>query len=1023
MTNERLIANAGSGKTHALTTRMIQLLALDVEPRKIAALTFTRKSAGEFLSAVFERLAEAALDPRKLEALQAHTGLAGLDAAGCRRLLGRLADQLGLLGMGTIDSLFARIARAFPLESGLAEDFSMAGEAQIQAARERTLAALFATESEASLSGFIDLLRRANRNHGERDMFQILLRESGNLHAKFLATPAKAVWGDAAVIWAPAGCPILKAGSPAPVARALWREIQHQHPQLSESAFTAWKAGLELAASHPYPKPFSEDLKKFFGKLSGDRADNDGTVYIPTGNGRASRVVLTPPIRKLRDELRHAMLRPGFESLLERSRSLHTLMQKFEAHYADRVRSAGIVTFGDITDALARQAGNLAWRGIAGYRIDQTFDHWLIDEFQDTSRPQWSILKAFIDEVVMDPEGRRSFFYVGDIKQAIYSWRGGDPDLFGDVFDHYNQNAPAIRDASPLVESYRSCAPILDFVNRVFGDLASACGKLEIPEATLAKWSSAWRTHTTSPKTCDLPGYALWHAVPKEDGDEEAEGDIRERKILEILHATRPWERGISCAVLQRDNKGVESLAALLLSKGIPVAVEGKTNPCVDNPLGVALLAALRLCASPDDQLSATLLRGSPAAAGWGFEGQPGFRKNTLSKLASEGFAATIRTWVNRAPLDGEPFLQERANAFLLAAEEFDALRNSADGIPDFLRFVESRQTQENEAADVVRIMTIHQSKGLGFDMVIASGLDQRTRGNDGVRLALGPTADKVQWGLELPAKEISALDEVLQRLVDADAADDKFAEICTAYVALTRPKKALYVITTALSEKTTAKNFARLLGLRFEGTTPEFGDSHWFEAHARITPASATAEQSLPFHAPLRGTPKPVSPSSLKDSTSPVGGGRGGMTSDAATLGIEVHEALARIEWSGNLPALPESLSPEAARRIRQFLAQPIAHEVFTRPADPHDLWREQAFDVMLDGKWVSGIFDRVVVLRTPEGLARSATIYDFKTDHGLVSEIERRHASQMDTYRQAVSQLLRLSPDRVTSRLVLLR
>lgn len=1022
MTNERLIANAGSGKTYALTTRMIQLLALDVEPRKIAALTFTRKSAGEFLSAVFERLAEAALDPGKLALLQADAGLARLDAAGCRKLLGRLADQLGLLGMGTIDRLFARIARAFPLESGLAEDFSMAGEAEIQAARERTLASLFANESEASLSGFIDLLRRANRNHGEREVFQTLLRESQKLHAKFLATPATATWGDAAAIWAPGGCPILKAGSPMPVAQALWHEIQSEHPQLSDAACMAWKGGLELAASHPYPKPFPEDLKKFFGKLSGERADKDGTVYIPTGNGRASRVVLTPPIRKLRDELRHAMLRPEFESLLERSRSLHTLMQKFEALYADRVRTVGVVTFGDITDALARQAGNLAWRGIAGYRIDQAFDHWLIDEFQDTSRPQWSILKTFIDEVVMDPEGQRSFFYVGDIKQAIYSWRGGDPDLFRDVFDDYNQNAPAIRDAAPLVESYRSCAPILDFVNRVFGDLASVREDLEIPEATLARWSGAWRAHTTSPKTRDLPGYAVWHAVPKDDGDEEADSDTQERKILEILQTTRPWERGISCAVLKRDNKGVESLAALLLSKGIPVAVEGKTNPCVDNPLGVALLAALRLCASPDDQLSATLLRGSNVAARWGFEGQPGFRKNTLSKLAAEGFAATIRAWVNIAPLDGEPFLRERASAFLLAAEEFDALRKSADGISDFLRFVENRQTQENEASDVVRLMTVHQSKGLGFDMVIASGLDKRTRGNDGIRLALGPTATDVQWGLELPAEEISALDEVLKRLVEAGAADDKFAEICTAYVALTRPKKALYVITTALGESTSAKNFARLLGLCFKDATPEFGSSSWFEAHKRVTPALSTPERLLPFYAPLRGTPKPVSPSSLQGTTF-VGGGRGGYAAEAAELGIEVHEALACIEWSDNLPALPEKMSPEATRLVRSFLAHPRAAEVFARPVGPHELWREQAFDVILDGTWFSGIFDRVVVQRTPDGAARSATVYDFKTDHGTVSEIESRHASQMDIYRRAVCRLLRLPSECVTARLVPLR
>jgi ATP-dependent exoDNAse (exonuclease V) beta subunit len=102
------------------------------------------------------------------------------------------------------------------------------------------------------------------------------------------------------------------------------------------------------------------------------------------------------------------------------------------------------VTFGDVTDSLARKSnprtpeGEL-WRNSVAYRTDQKFDHWLLDEFQDTSRPQWKILKTFIDEVVMDPEGQRSFFYVGDTKQAIYSWRGGDPDLFFEIFEEFNE--------------------------------------------------------------------------------------------------------------------------------------------------------------------------------------------------------------------------------------------------------------------------------------------------------------------------------------------------------------------------------------------------------------------------------------------------------------------------------------------------------------------------------------------------------------------------------------------------------
>lgn len=1025
MNNQRLIANAGSGKTYALTTRMIQLLAQDVEPRRIAALTFTRKSAGEFLSAVFERLAEAALDSKKLDDLRSKPFLEHLDAARCRALLRKLADQLGTLGMGTIDSLFARIARAFPLESGLAEDFSMAGEAEIQSARERTLASLFASESETSLADFIDLLRRVSRNHGERDVFRTLLAESQKLHAKFLATPGNAIWGDADRIWENGNDVLASNHDLHASVAAFRRHMEITSPDLADDHRQKWMHWLAAAEARTPGTPAPPAVKELFVKLQALKDEaKTGRKFIANGQGspKIGRVYFDEQMLVLRDEISVCLLKIEFETLLLRSRSLHDLMRKFEDIYTGLVRSAGLVTFGDITDSLAKRAGNGAWRDVVGYRIDQTFDHWLLDEFQDTSRQQWRILKAFIDEVVMDPEQRRSFFYVGDTKQAIYSWRGGDPDLFFEIFEDYNKNAAVIQDAPPLDESYRSCKAILDFVNRVFGDLAPVQATLEIPQSTAVKWSEAWRDHITSDKTRSLQGYAAWHPVPKEDGDEDAEGDAQERKVLEILELTTPWERGLSCAVLKRDNKGVESLAALLQSKGIPVAVEGKTNPCVDNPLGASILAALRVCVSPDDALSGAVLNGFPAAEAWGARTPWEFRKRTLAKLAGEGFAPTIREWVEASPLEGEPFLQERGAAFLVAAEEFDACRKSSDGIPEFLRFVEARQTQENEASDVVRVMTVHQSKGLGFDMVITSGLDKQTRANDGIRLSLGPDANDVQWGIELPAKDFAAHDPVLLRQIELVDAEDKFAEICTAYVALTRPKKALYVVTTELGANTKSKNFARHLAVQFANSESQFGDPDWFKAYPLRTPGDALPEAMVTFHAPLHGTPKPLSPSSFK---AEAGEGRGFaiVSLEAADLGTVVHEALARIEWldSGNVVA--EDISDQAATLVRGFLEQEIAKEVFSRPYQPHELWRERAFDVLLDGEWISGVFDRVLVLKSEQGDPVSAIVYDFKTDHGSAEEIEIRYAGQMRVYRKALVHLLGLPESGVTSKILRIR
>jgi ATP-dependent helicase/nuclease subunit A len=286
----------------------------------------------------------------------------------------------------------------------------------------------------------------------------------------------------------------------------------------------------------------------------------------------------------------------------------------------------------------------------------------------------------------------------------------------------------------------------------------------------------------------------------------------------------------------------------------------------------------------------------------------------------------------------------------LLAAEEFDASRKSSDGILNFLNFIEKRQTQENEASDVVRVMTVHQSKGLGFDMVIASGLDKKGGANDGSHLVLGPAAKEVKWGVLMPAKDFAEQDNELRKQVEIQVADDKYSEICTAYVALTRAKKALYVVTTELAEKTTSKNFARHLALQFGASSAQFGNASWFEAHELKNPVLTGAPLPLAFYNPLEGTPKPTSPSSFKSQSAP-GAGFSGLSLNAVELGIEVHKVLADIEWINSSVPQSGDLSREAAGLLHAFLEKPIAREVFAKPTGCFDLWREKAFDVMIDG------------------------------------------------------------------------
>ena len=186
--HEMLVANAGSGKTFALTTRIIRLLLAGVSMDRIAALTFTRKSAGEFLDELLVRLSEAASDRKKLAALAEACDKPELSATDCCELLRHIIDHFGRLGLSTIDSFFARIARQFPLESGLPEEFAIADRASLASARERALAMSFAlgAKGDQGLTSMIEQCQQISRQRGERNVFAMLLDQIGTLHQRYL---------------------------------------------------------------------------------------------------------------------------------------------------------------------------------------------------------------------------------------------------------------------------------------------------------------------------------------------------------------------------------------------------------------------------------------------------------------------------------------------------------------------------------------------------------------------------------------------------------------------------------------------------------------------------------------------------------------------------------------------------------------------------------------------------------------------------------------------------------------------
>jgi len=143
------------------------------------------------------------------------------------------------------------------------------------------------------------------------------------------------------------------------------------------------------------------------------------------------------------------------------------------------------------------------------------------------------------------------------------------------------------------------------------------------------------------------------------------------------------------------------------------------------------------------------------------------------------------------------------------------------------------------------------------------------------------------------------------------------------------------------------------------------------------------------------------------------------------AELGRAVHGLLAEVEWAD--AATPGRLAKAwtdhgaAERQAMACVRAPALGEVWTHRAGA-ELWRERAFEMVMDGVWVTGVFDRVVIARDATGRPVGACVYALKTDEAPANAVGR-HSRQLNLYRQAAAQLLGLSLAAVECKLVMTR
>ncbi len=765
-------ANAGSGKTHVLTERVIRLLLEGTDPSKILCLTYTKAAAAVMQNRVFARLSEWAVLPdnelaARLEKLEGRRpGASRLAAA--RRLFARALETPGGLKIPNTHAFCEAILHQFPLEANIAGHFEMMDDLMQAALVGEARRGLLETAhggGDAELAGaFADVLQAAGEAGLQALLDEAVSRRNGLRHYidELGVGEARAEALHRAFGFSPDD-------SEADILATLWPV-----PEFSD-------AGLDLILSIPKGASRAQDFAlqlKRFEKVTGpaDRQAVLRAAFLKSAGGVKSGSYLgSAAVKKLMPDFEErfdaaaARVEAGLDRitqlrLVRLNLAAMTLIDNLLQRYQDLKRRRGLLDFEDlITRTVALLARNGAGQWVQ-YKLDRGIDHILVDEAQDTSPDQWRVIRMLSEEFFSglgQRDVRRTLFAVGDEKQSIYSFQGAVPEDFaaqGRAVSLRAGEAELKFERVRLNFSFRSAPDVLQAVDTVFArpeahrGLAGATthsairtdapGEVEIWDLltpAAVEEPDDWRTpvdHLAAPavRLADAIAATIRHWL---DTGEPIPGQNR-----------RIAPRDIMVLVRKRD-QFMPALSRALKNLQVPVA--GADRLRLTGHIAIQDLMALgRFVLQPSDDLSLAALLKSPLF-GWDDDrlfdlAHPRGSGETLFEhlyRASRGDAAlaevhkTLSRWRNMA--DTMPVFEfyarilsaDGARRKLLARlgpeagdiiDEFQNYALSAEraGLPGLQAFLETLEAaapeikrELDQGRDEVRIMTVHAAKGL----------------------------------------------------------------------------------------------------------------------------------------------------------------------------------------------------------------------------------------------------------------------------------------------------------------------
>lgn len=836
MENTIIQASAGTGKTHQLACRYLLLLFSGVRPESILATTFTKKAAGEILNRILLWLAIGATDETKCaklaDALTKAKELTQdndkapvkLTLDEVRRMLYEVIKNLNRVNVSTLDSYFNQLAGCFSLELKLPSDWQIMEDSQDYAYRQKAMSSMF--EDDKIVHRYTQFLENSDL---KASVFKQMSFNIDAMYSLWREAPAKA--------WDALQVPtqyLLKEDE-------FQELLNHTLFQVETDAiFTANEKDKHLKELESLRNPktrFAAAMKMFehvLIKALLNATPEDG-IYI---NKKRS---ITPQNDPETFSALIAIAKYVHAYLLDvwkkQSDFYRDTLQIFDSLYTDSKKKDGQLRFEDIPCFLLEQKFSDR-QNEASFRMDGAIQHLMLDEFQDTSLVQWRILESLAQKTSQNENC--SFFCVGDSKQAIYGWRGGEAQLLVTLDDTLK---PAIIAKKDMIKSFRSKPVILEAVNKVFQNIDSNPALADYTNLSGGKpiWGRAFINHESSTiissqKDNNLLSYVELRTAPySEDADEDDKNHIDSLRkmtykyiaenIIQQLHEDAQ-KLNLEIGILVRKNASGSEIADCIKKLGIECSLEGETD-LLDSFEVRQILALLQWIDHPGDVYSYYVVSQSTLAKSLGIDGRwktslddehciviPFEDAEKLNRIRYDlfhnGYGVTIQRWVDLLKPEADEPSRRRLEMLEELANKYDS--QGSTRTDDFIEYINKTSVQDAFKTRI-RIMTYHQSKGLQFDIVVLPDLDVELLKTD---------SDPVVYGrktpIDLPNEIVRSVKEdcrfllpPTQQKLFRDAKLQALQEsLCNLYVAMTRAKTALYMV---LSPPKTTRNSSKTYG------------------------------------------------------------------------------------------------------------------------------------------------------------------------------------------------------------------